>query len=126
LDEFFVGLALHPSCTIVPNREVVSGVDDAQAFATRSLIIELDRWRLVVVLQQIHVVLHLVDFRQFDAMAFELNGYTHFPARIAAAHIPTATTNAPCRIRLAHLMDRSPTLLWYRQPLDPMRQFHFA
>src|SRR5215472_15023563 len=89
-------LALLPSCRTRMNDEVIRRVHDAQVSLTGGLVIEADRWGLVIVLQDISVVLHLVNEREFHPVAFKLDGHAHFSAGIAAAHIlaPASDTSS--------------------------------
>jgi len=85
---------LPPGRTLVKD-EIVWRMQDRQAPPVGGFIIERDRWRLVVVLQDVRVVLHLINERQFNSVAFKLDGHAHFSAGIAAAHILAATPHPP-------------------------------
>ena len=66
---------------------------DRNASSVGRVIGERNRGRLVVILQNARIVLHLVDERQFNPMALELDGEPHLAARISAGDVIATATN---------------------------------
>src|SRR5208282_1843990 len=97
--------------------EIIGGMQDTQSPPVCSLIEQLDRGRLVVVLKGTWRVLHLVDGRQFDTMAFELNSHSHLFARVSAGHIAASATDPAGRVRRADTINDCPC---FRRQLKPL------
>src|ERR1700730_13977221 len=70
--QFLVYFALNPSGAFIAKDEVVRRVQHTESFSMGTCIIQLNRWRLVVVFQDVRVMLQFVYDRQFNAMALEL------------------------------------------------------
>ena len=87
--------------------------------AVCAVVIQRNRWGLVVKLQSLRVVLHLIDGGQLDTMTFKLDGHTHFSAGKKATHVGTPTPDAARRIRSTHLINDRPGRLAEIQPLIP-------
>src|SRR5258708_24816134 len=117
--QFLVYFAFNPSGAFLAKDEVVRGVQHTESFSMGTFIIQLNRWRLVVVFQDVCVMLQLVYDRQFNAMALELDGHAHFLARIPAGHIAPTSSDTSRRVRGSHLSNRSLRSFRYRQPPKP-------
>src|SRR5437867_1819477 len=90
LDEFFLCLALFPARAVLTDDEIIRGMQHTEPPARRTLVIQFDSGRLVVILQHLAVMLQLINRRQFYAMAFELYSDPHFPGRVSAGDIAPA------------------------------------
>ena len=73
----------------------------SEAFSVGRAVIELDRGRLVEILQDVIVMFEFIDGGQFNAVALKLNRHPHLSAGIPsgdvvspAAHAARRTTGA--------------------------------
>lgn len=73
-------------------------MNDSELSSAGTSVLEL-QWRgLVVILKNVCVVFHLIDRRQFHAMAFKLHGLAHLSARIPTAYVRSASFDSPRRL----------------------------
>lgn len=70
---------------------------DRKASTIYCAIDERNGRRLVVILEYLGIVFRFIDKGQLDAVALELNGDVHFPARIAAGDVPASAANTTRR-----------------------------
>src|SRR5271157_210437 len=107
LDQIFFGLPFFPTSLGRTNDKEVRCVDDSQALSVCALVAELQWWRLVVVLQNVRVVLHLANGGQFHSVALELDGYPHLAAGISAAYVRSASMDSTCRLGRPNAVDQA-------------------
>src|SRR6476619_502466 len=89
-----MGLAFFPSCTVFADHEEVSSMKDAEVPPARAIVIELERWRLVVILKQSRGMLHLIDRGEFYAMTLKLDCKAHLSRWVPAGNVAAATSDA--------------------------------
>src|SRR5208283_3649217 len=89
-EQILFSLAFFPASLGRANDKKVWCVNDSKLSSARALVLELQWWGLVVVLENIWVMFHLMNRGQFHAMAFELNGLAHLSAGIPAAYVRLA------------------------------------
>ena len=95
LFQFLFLFTLLPASRTLVHDEIVRRMHDRQAPPVGRLVLERDGRRLVVVLQHVRIVFHLIDEREFNPMAFKLDGDAHLATGIAAAHILAAAAHSP-------------------------------
>jgi hypothetical protein len=121
--QILFGFAFYPSGAVSIDGEVISGVQHSDLLAGQGLVLKLDGWGLVVILEAVGVVFHHVYFRKLDSMALELNGHPHLPTRITPTHVPMTAANASCGIGGSYLTNYRLRLIRYVKPLKPVLEF---
>lgn len=74
---------------------------------SRSLVLELDGRRLIIIFKNVRIVLHLVDAREFYTMALKLNSQAHLLAWITAIDVGPPTSYMARGIRGPDLINQT-------------------
>jgi hypothetical protein len=114
LSQILFGLTFFPTGRVFPDHEKVGGVQYTHPLTTGALVIQLECGRLIEILRDIGIVFEFIDRRQFDPMAFELNGDSHPFTRVTAAYIAASPTYAARGIGRPNTLNRSSAA--FRQP----------
>src|SRR5271157_735308 len=117
--KFLFCLAFFPSCASGPYHKIVRRVENYDPLALSTLVLQFERRRLIPILEDVGVMLKLIDCCQFDSMAFELNGGSHFPAGVPTTNVIVAATHTPGRIRRPNLAYQRTTRFGQSQLFKP-------